>query len=134
MRHAAVLASSLLLISLPFSDSASLARDIARLRVYECPGASSGADKSRGGDLLKLRRALVALSGAGGAEASVARSIGCEPMQSATSTIFIIERLSAPIRTKDAEWMVAKITLSEPGATGYSFDAVIRLPLKMLTR
>lgn len=115
---------------LEFSDAAGLARDITKLRAYECPGASSGADKSRTRDLRKLRRTLVSLSRAGRSEASVARSIRCEPMHSTTSTIFIIERLSTPIRMKNAEWMVARVTLSEPGATGYDFDAVIRLPLK----
>lgn len=129
MRREVVLASSLLLISLPFNDAAARAHHSASLRAYECPGAGSGADRSRARDVLRLRRALVSLSKAGGAEASVARSTGCEPMHSLTSTIFIVERLGAPIHTKDAEWIVAKITLSEPGATGYDFDAVVRLPL-----
>jgi len=136
MRHEAVLAPSLLLISLVLSDAAVMAHvaNIPRVGAYECLGASSGADKAREYDPFRLRRALVLLSRAARAEASVARSIGCEPMHSATSEIFIVKRLGDPIRTKDAEWVVAKVTLSEPGATGYDFDAVVRLPLEKAAR
>lgn len=97
-------------------------------RAYACPGARGGVGTARMLDMPALRRALVSLAGAGTTETRVARRLGCMAMHSRTSSLFIRKPLSHPIHARGAIWLVAEVTLSEPGATGYDFDAVLRLP------
>ena len=87
------------------------------VRASDCPGSSG-------------ERARVALAEGGAAEASVARRLGCSRMHSSASTVLLAQSLARPIRVNGAGWMIANVTLNEPGATGNSFDAVLRRPVK----
>lgn len=100
------------------------------LRVYQCPGASSdfGASKRNLPLLLSATKKLAA--GGDAAEIATAKSAGCTPIKYGKPGLLSWEeKLSGPEKGATSEWLTAVVTESAPGATGYTFDAVIRLPL-----
>ena len=101
------------------------------LRAYQCPGYSSAyGGQVRNLPLLAATSRKLAVAGAE-KERATAKTLGCERYSASRSSVLAWEeRLSVFTRGRDAEWLVASITDVSPGATGYTFDAVIKLPLK----
>lgn len=99
-----------------------------RARIYQCKGPDGKIDSQT-----RHFPRLVAIAREMGAgdEMAIARREGCRLANDAgPSEAFSGDGLfDMAVRTSDAAWLVGEVTESYPQATGYSFEAIVRIPM-----
>lgn len=105
-------------------DRASQART---LKVYFCPGSTGSGGRERP-DLVKLRTALNAMAKTGANENAIAKTLKCELYSDKIAVFSITKILGPTAKGIAAEWLIGDLAMSHPGATGYNFYGIARVP------
>lgn len=99
-----------------------------RAHIYQCKGPDGQFDRETHhvSDLIRIAREMAA-----GDEMGVARRRGCrQSNEGGPSSAFSGNELFAlAARTTDAVWLIGEVTESYPQSTGYSFEAIVRIPM-----
>jgi hypothetical protein len=97
-----------------------------RIHLYQCKGPSGRYD---GEDHHDEALTGIAREMAAGDEGAVAARSGCRRYDDGPSQAYFGTKLiGQAAQSADAIWLVGEVTESHPQATGYSFEAIVRIP------
>lgn len=97
-----------------------------RIRLYQCKGPSGRYD---GEDHHAEALTRIAREMADGDEEAVAARSGCRRYDDGPSQAYFGTKLiGQAAQSADAIWLVGEVTESHPQATGYTFEAIVRIP------
>lgn len=98
-----------------------------RAHIYQCRGPSGGYDSQ---DHHPEALARIARAMAAGDERRIAAGSGCRLYNDGpTEFLYGTKLIGQAARTADAVWLIGEVTESYPQATGYTFEAIVRIPM-----
>lgn len=111
-----------------FAKAVTASAKSGRAHIYQCKGASGAFDQD---DHHPTELARIAKEMANGDEIVVAKRFGCRRSNDAgPSDAFSGGNLLAiGPRTTDAIWLVGEVSENYPQSTGYTFEAIVRIPI-----